>query len=260
MPTNGNKLNSTNLIICRPVKTNWISQSYGESKACVSIYTGKIVNKVGDTCTSGHVDFYKSMGMLYHNGIDFVAYYKERVYHSMNFEGWMRTEMDNAGGIGVDIVSYEPILQCTEPNCNEKHYIKARYWHNTHITWWGAILLVTYGVKKYLTIKVKMGDNIALAGTTGKSSGVHVHYNPKWCDKEGNGIHLNNGTYGAFNPTPYFDNIFVLDYIKKEKVLIEPEIVVIKVTILEKLRELLMLILVQLLKAKKSIGSLFIKK
>lgn len=239
--------------ITRPVKTNYISQGWGESKACVSI-SGKIVSKRDSVCPTGFRSFYESIGLKYHNGIDFIAYYKERVYHCMDFDGWMRTEMDSAGGIGADIVSSKPILKCTEPNCDQTHYVKARYWHNTHITWWGAILLVTYGIKKYLDIKVKMGDNIALAGTTGMSSGIHVHFAPKWCDADGNGLHTSNGTYGAFDPTPYFENIFVLDYIKREKILIQSQIVVAQVTFLDLMRQYITLLKIQIMKLKKSVG------
>ena len=243
------------LKITRPIKTNWISQTYSESKACISKYTGKITGKKDGICPQGSTSFYEYIGLLYHNGLDLVAYFKERVFHCANFDGWLRTEMDSAGGIGVDIVSHEPTLKCTEPNCEETHYIKMRYWHNTHITWWGAILLVTYAVKRYFDIKVKMGDNIALAGSTGASSSTHVHLGVKWCDKDGNGLHTNNGTYGAFDPTPYFENIFVHDYIKREKILIESQIVVTQITLLERLYALITQLKIQILKAKKSVGS-----
>lgn len=205
------------LKIYRCISSNRITQKWSESKACVQVLPnrqmGRVISKRKGICPIGYTDFYKYIGMLYHNGIDLAAYYAENVYHSANFEGWMRTEKDFAGGIGVDIVSYEPILKCTEPNCNEIHYIKLRLWHNSNIIWLNKILEVSYTVKKYLGIKVKMGDRVALAGSTGKSSGVHIHKGIKWCDKDGNGLHTNNGVYGAFDPTPYYENRFVLNII-----------------------------------------------
>ena len=239
--------------IYRCVKTNWISQTWGDSRACISLANGSIIGKRNGTCPVGYTSFYEYIGLKYHNGIDFAAYLNEKVYYAADFDGWMRTEVDSAGGIGVDIVSTEPILKCTEPNCEVKHYVKTRYWHNNHITWQGVKLIITSRVKKYLDIKVKMGNQIALAGSTGKSSGPHVHFATKWCDEHGNGIHRNNGTFGAFDPRPYFENIFVVDQVKKEE--LEAKVIETQLTLIDVLRQYVTLLQIQLKKLKQEVGS-----
>jgi hypothetical protein len=138
-----------------------------------------------------------------HNGIDHHAIHGESVVHGATFDGWMKIEKDKQGGIGVDVVSKSPVFfkgypppGLTPVATYEKGftaYVKIRYWHlKTAIGWDGKE--VTYG-----TI-------IGLADNTGASSGDHLHWSPKWCDKNGKGIHTDNGYAGAFDPTPYYEN------------------------------------------------------
>ena len=190
------------LQLFRPIKTDLISQRFGESKACINSES-KIVGKKDNECPQGYEDFYKSIGLKSHNGLDLASWYGEPVYHSANFDGWMRTEIDFGGGIGVDIVSNEPILQCTELDCLGKHYIKARYWHGLD-------------VEGYDKMKVETGDPIMYSDSTGASSGNHVHFAIKWCKEGGQGIHIDNGYYGSFSPEPYYTNEFVLAIIEKK--------------------------------------------
>ena len=184
---------SNPLIIHRCVNSDTETQSFYDSKACARTdpskrlaYPIKVIGKVNNTCPIGYGDFYNLMGMKAHGGIDRACYYREPVYFDADYEGWMKTEVDNAGGIGVDVVSNEPLIQCTEPNCNDKHYIKRRYWHLERV--------IGYDGKK-----IKRGDAIGLGDSTGASSGNHVHEGTKWCTKEGRGLHRNNGYFGNFN-------------------------------------------------------------
>lgn len=197
------------LKIYRPVKSNYLTQKWGDSKACIN-NAGRVVTRMmNGLCPPRFRDFYKSIGLTKgHNGYDFGAYLREAVYVPVMYPAWYRFDKDNAGGLGVDIVSKEPLLKCTEPNCSKMHYIKVRLWHNDQV--------IGYERKN-----LSAGDLVALAGSTGRSSGVHVHMGAKWCDKNGVGIHKDNGSYGAFDYTPYYENTFIHDVLRREKISME---------------------------------------
>ena len=128
------------------------------------------------------------MGMDGHNGTDYSAWHGEQIFHAGTYDGWMKIEKDAAGGIGVDVVSKKPL----ELKDGSKSYVKARYWHlKTPVGHDGK--------------EVKFGDTIGLADNTGSSSGDHLHFGVKKCDKDGNATE-NNGWYGAFDPRPYMNN------------------------------------------------------
>lgn len=196
--------NKTKPFFYRPLRTNYLTQGFNESKACAKtnisgqmIRPPKVVGTHTGICPAGYKNLYHLMGMKNHNGEDYLAWLAEPLYHGANFDGWMKTERDSAGGIGVDVVSNEPLLYCEE--CKQYHYVKARYWH----------LQDTIG---YDGRKIKMGDVIGLAGSTGASSGVHLHLGYKWCDKQGRGIHKNNGFYGAME-IPMIQDVYVRDVV-----------------------------------------------
>jgi len=140
------------------------------------------------------------------------TWYSEPVFHCADFNGWVRIEHDTAGGLGVDVVSLEPLLQCTEPNCDQKHHIKARYWHNLDFRPLYEGGIPPRGQHVNLRhLEVVPGQQIARSDSTGASSGNHVHFAPKWCDASGKGLHEDNGYRGAFDPAPFWDERFVLD-------------------------------------------------
>jgi len=201
------------LKIYRPCKSDWLTQKFGVNKACAKkdkygnlAYPVKVVGAYDNgLCPVGYGSLYRLLGMKGHNGYDLATWFQEPVYHCAEFDGWSRSEVDSAGGIGIDIVSNEPLLYCDE--CKENHYVKMRYWHNDKI-------------KIADKTPIKVGDLIALSNSTGASSGNHIHLGLKWCDKNGNGIHGNNGYYGAIDPTPYYENVCIIDVLKvKEKAL-----------------------------------------
>jgi len=182
----------------RPILSNRITQKFGENKACIKTninggisFPTKIVGVYDSICPIGTKPFYKMLGMEGHNGIDIKSWIGEPVYHCADFEGVMKTEIDSSGGIGVDVISNEPL-----DIYGKKSHIKIRYWHNKIIIGWDGK-------------KVKPGDLIALAGNTGASSSPHLHWAPKWCDEKGNGARKNNGFLGAFDPAPFYQNIFI---------------------------------------------------
>lgn len=174
------------LQIYRPLISKTISQAFGDNKACI-YPNGRIVGKKGNICPSGSVDFYKDIGMNGHNGIDMSAWHGEPVYHGATFDGWMKVEKDASGGIGVDVVSNDMISIDGYTG-----YIKCRYWH----------LKAPVGYDKK---QVKLGEQIGLADNTGSSSGDHLHFGIKKCDKDGNTLEPANGWNGCFDPTPYLN-------------------------------------------------------
>ena len=199
--------------INRAVKSQGITQGWNENNACakVDIRTGKIqkperiIEKQGPVCPVGYKPFYTLIGMKGHNGYDNKAWSGEPVYHAGHYDGWMRTEHDAAGGLGVDIVSNVPMLKCTE--CDQTHHVKMRYWHGKSVV----------GFDKKA---VKPGDLIMLADSSGASSGSHLHWGIKWCDKNGISSHPFNGYTGCFDPTSYYEDVFILDKLElKQEVL-----------------------------------------
>jgi murein DD-endopeptidase MepM/ murein hydrolase activator NlpD len=193
------------LRIFRPMISKNITQKFAENKACVDGY-GRIYGvKAGQKCP---MSYYESIGMKGHSGIDIPAILGEEVYHAGTYNGWWHTEVDSAGGIGVDVVSNEPLffpfpiptelINTAVPYEQDGvngfiHYVKMRYWH----------LYAPVGFEKK---QVTCGTVVGQAGNTGASSGTHLHFAPKWCLKDGRGVASNNGYTGAFDPAPYYDH------------------------------------------------------
>ena len=129
------------LQIFRPLLSSNLTQKFAENRACIGS-NGKIYGTT-TKCPSGK-SFYESIGMKGHNGNDISAIIGEEVYHGATFDGWIKNERDSEGGIGVDVVSNEPIFfafpippelyqTATPHEQNGKfgflHYVKMRYWH-----------------------------------------------------------------------------------------------------------------------------------
>jgi murein DD-endopeptidase MepM/ murein hydrolase activator NlpD len=175
-------------------------------------------------CPNGTKSFYQSIGMSGHSGLDISAIKGEDIYHAGTFDGWWKADHDNAGGLGVDVVSNEPLffpfpipseiinsaVPCIQNGIHGfTHHVKIRYWH----------LSKQVGTERK---PITIGAVIGLAGNTGASSGVHLHFAPKWCLPDGRGVGNSNGTVGAFDPTPYYNHeITALDFATATKQ--EPE-------------------------------------
>ena len=127
-----------------------------------------------------YLDFYKKMGMLGHNGIDFSA--NENTFVSATHDGKITwAGKDGDGGISVQILS---------TNIGEGFY--TLYYHLKE-------------VKVDVGDEVKAGDIIGIPNNTGKyTTGNHLHFGLK---KTFNGATVNkdNGYGGAIDPTPYFE-------------------------------------------------------
>lgn len=149
--------------------------------------------------------FYRELGMLGHNGVDFRAYDGQSIRAA--HEGIVTfTGEDGSGGLGV-VVRTE---QQYEYNGQEV-YFKSIYWH-----------FKPNSFKVKAGDRVKVGDILALADNTGMSRGTHLHFGLKpvlkgeedwaWFNFE-----QNNGYFGAIDPNPYWnkyfaeDNVFILN-------------------------------------------------
>lgn len=150
----------------RAIKSNYFVQGFGENL----------------------LPIYKELGMLGHTGIDLGCWSGEPIYHSGDWDGIVMTEVDNAGGYGVNVISKEPM--------EDGRYYKLRYWHLKEF-------------KVYDGQEVKCGDLLGLGDSTGLSTGDHLHFGLKPCDKDGNSLEPNNGYFGAIDPLPYYENVFV---------------------------------------------------
>ena len=159
--------------IYRPVKFNWLTQLWGENR----------------------VD-YSKVGLKGHNGYDFAAWNGTPVYHSGNYRGIMKTEVDAQGGIGVDIYSDTPQI--------DGYRIKLRYWHLKSVVGWDGR-------------DISPGELIGFADNTGFSSGDHVHFGLKLIGDNDETLNGGNGYWGALDLTPYYDNVYILDYLEIQK-------------------------------------------
>ncbi len=167
-----------------PLKQVLEFNSY-ESEVDVLFKFDRAINKgnmFGDS-----IEFYKQIGLQNgHNGIDISCNVGAEVLAS--HPGWIRESyMDSTGGLGVVIVSFDPYIW---KDGSEAH-AKTIYWHNSKN-------LVKVGNK------VKVGQKIALAGSTGFSTGPHLHHGGKQCDKNGNTLNWGNGHLGAVDIYDYY--------------------------------------------------------
>lgn len=186
-----------NKFIFEPV-TNWkIHQQFGENNACIDLATGKkTITCDGLNPPKGYKSVYSKMKG--HNGVDVQAGSWERCYAPQTgIVAEISTEEDR--GLGVGIITKDKYF-CIETGKKEHFHI--RCWH----FWANA---VTEGQE------VKVGDLIGYCGSTGYSSGVHLHLELKpvkvtWRSgkiKSWTNILQDNGFYGAVNPLPYVENI-----------------------------------------------------
>lgn len=197
--------------IFRPLKTNRLAQGFGENKACVNSQN-KVLTKIGDTCPIGYTPLYARYGLKGHNGYDHASWHSEPIFFPVALDiGWkVKTEVDNAGGIGVDVISTKEVFV---PNPNNDilglvnnridgyyGFIKLKFWH-------------LKSVSVYDGQEIKFGDIIGLADNTGLSSGDHLHWAVKMCDIMGRAINNWNGYTGAFDHGKFYDDKFCLDFL-----------------------------------------------
>ena len=153
---------------------------------------------------------YTAMGMLGHNGIDFLAIHGQPIYAS--HDGYAYFETDSTGGEGVVIRSDKQYDLGNGPV-----YIKTIYWHMVDAS--KEPQFVSPITNRDTTTQgqpVKAGDLIGYADNTGQSTGDHCHFGLKTMALGEDGsswynTNQNNGYFGAIDPQPYFNGFFAQD-------------------------------------------------
>lgn len=186
----------------QPLKPWIVNQGFGENKVCIDLVTNEVISKdpfKDETpCPSGTKSVYSQMKG--HNGIDANAYRWQPCYSCQ--EGWVEEkETEPSRGLGVGIITNKKFY-CAETG--QEEFFKIRYWHF-------IALNVDIGEK------VNTGDLIGYCDSTGYSSGDHLHLEikPVRQNKYGDweNILQSNGYFGAVDPAPYMENMFVLDFV-----------------------------------------------
>lgn len=185
----------------KPVKNYWVTQSFAQDEACISLEDKKtVLGKVNGVCPAGSMSLYAHLGMMKgHTGLDIMAPTGTSLHASQNgFVEEIQTE--EARGLGVGIITKDKFF-CDETG-NDEHF-KIRYWH-----------LKTILVSK--NQEVKIGDMIGIADNTGYSAGAHLHFEIKPVRKNSKNQWYNvlqtNSFFGAVNPAPYMEDISALDF------------------------------------------------
>ena len=189
------------MVIYKPLKSTFVTQSFGENKPCVKVNEAGTVAQPYDfglatnnnVCQAGYTKLYQTFGLLGHNGYDWVAGHGTPIYYDCNLEGLvLETAIDPSGGLGVVILTRD----------TDGRYYKHRYWH-----------LKRFRVQ--VGDKVRMGRWLGDADSTGASSGDHLHRDLKECDKDGRTINEDNGYRGAISMDIFYNDSFVLDQLTR---------------------------------------------
>lgn len=199
------------------MKSAHLNQKFGFNLACAKLGAdGQPIRPFviitipdGAPVPAGYALFYPLIGLRGHNGRDFMAFHGEFVYFAAtdgngnSIQGTCWTEVDADGGIGVDIIFQDP---------DTKEWFQLKLWHLLKP-------LVSDGQK------IKSGDLIGLADTTGASSGNHLHdgFKPLNSGNLEDKKFPNNGYTGAIDPATYAgiadhqEADFILDILNLEQ-------------------------------------------
>lgn len=162
----------------KPLDKWIINQKFGENRACINNDDNKtVVTCDGHNPPEGYRSVYNMMKG--HNGLDLFATRGTPVFAAA--EGTVvevSTEEERGYGVGI---LHGPF---------DNKYFKTRYWHMWYVE-----------VKE--GDKVKVGQYLGPADSTGYSSSDHLHFELKETDMLGNTINHGNGYFGAIDPEPY---------------------------------------------------------
>lgn len=204
------------------MRTNRITQGWNANEACV--YNRKIV-----ACRPGLQSYYQAIGLKGHNGLDLALWHGEHLYFSTNLGIKWRADRIGAAderGLHLSVISDEKmvvekqgvkVLHIRKPREGEEGtYIKFIFGH-----------LIETPYQDGDTIR--FGQYLGRGDNTGISTGDHLHFGFKECEKNGNGLNKDNGYYGALDFTPLYSGRYVVD--------VDKEITEMKLTMIELLKK-----------------------
>lgn len=164
----------------RPTKSSLYTQGFGEAKTKPNM-----------------LEFYKSIGLKAHNGLDIATWYREPCY--MNYIGrakLVKITDDPKLGIGLTFLIDD-----------HNGTFQIRFWHF-------ASYPKTMRVGQY----IDSGTLIGNCDSTGQSTGNHLHWDLKKAIVRGNDgyevLDKQNGYFGACDPDPYWKDEYIVDVIK----------------------------------------------
>lgn len=225
------------MIINRPIQSNWKTQGFGESKACVVLDPKgepyrpfRVKGKPALTCPVGQKDFYEALNMKGHNGTDWFAWHTEPGYFDVeaDTEWWTRSYTDPDGGKGIDVFSLSRVyIDQLPPQAgpmarkewleNEKMmYVKFRYHHIKQAMIEDSVnsdFIDSTGFT-LKTPNISYGDFFISNNNTGASTGTHLHRSMKFVYKNSMTMDADNGYYGAVDYSRWYVNDFVLHVMK----------------------------------------------
>jgi hypothetical protein len=201
--------------IDRPLKTNWITQRFGENLPCVEkgVRPFKFVG-----CGSENSEkLYPALNMKGHSGIDMAGKFREPIYfpvRDMGVEWEAITQLDSAGAVQVIVRSTTPVPLEKVPehfsgslNMINKQYTKLG--NAVYLQFWFVHLDSSVVFNK---TKVKYGQLLGYNGSSGLSSGNHTHFTMKVSDTNSWWyIDGDNGYNGSIDIMPYYTGQYVLD-------------------------------------------------
>lgn len=174
-----------------PTKPYTVGQRFGDNKVCYKDtengreYRSKRNEQVCSIFGDGWKSIYHNMKG--HNGDDSPGKFGKPVRSPVN--GTVITVSDNDQALGV----YVEIL-----TAYGSKYYKIRL---AHFSW------RTVGAGE----RVKIGDLVGYVGSTGNSTGSHLHLDIKHCDDIGRTLFYDNGYFGALDPKPFYTGKYAQD-------------------------------------------------
>lgn len=171
----------------RPVDPWVVTQRFGENNVCIDNATGKrVISCDGRKPPAGYRSVYSLMRG--HNALDVAAKRWQPIYAAA--DGTVdEVETEESRGLGVGV----------RHDFGADGLWKTRYWH-----------MVALDVHK--GDKVKTGELIGYADSTGLSTNDHVHFELKPLLPSGKNKFQDNGYFGAVDPTPWMHDSFALKF------------------------------------------------